>query len=111
MHQKRVSDLITDGCEPLCGCWDLNSGPWEEKSVLLPAKPSCQPRLGTLKPSLLPQAQSGKCVLYTRVIFNSFSDFRWVLKTIYSLKNKCILFNIKRYDIEFKTWFSDGVTG
>jgi hypothetical protein len=25
--QKRESDLITDGCEPPCGCWDLNSGP------------------------------------------------------------------------------------
>jgi hypothetical protein len=23
--QKRASDLITDGCEPPCGCWDLNS--------------------------------------------------------------------------------------
>ena len=23
-----------DGCEPSCGCWDLNSGPLEEQSVL-----------------------------------------------------------------------------
>jgi hypothetical protein len=23
--QKRESDLVTDGCEPPCGCWDLNS--------------------------------------------------------------------------------------
>jgi hypothetical protein len=23
MHQKRASDLITDGCEPPYGCWDL----------------------------------------------------------------------------------------
>jgi hypothetical protein len=30
------------GCEPPCGCWDLNSGPLEEQSVLLPAEPSCQ---------------------------------------------------------------------
>jgi hypothetical protein len=22
--------LQTDGCEPPCGCWDLNSGPLEE---------------------------------------------------------------------------------
>ena len=43
MHQKRVSDLITGGCEPPCGCWDLNSGPLEEQSVLLPAEPSRQP--------------------------------------------------------------------
>jgi hypothetical protein len=39
-HQKKVSDLITDGCEPPCGCWDLNSGPLEEQSVLLTAEPS-----------------------------------------------------------------------
>jgi hypothetical protein len=43
MHQKRASDLITDGCEPPCGCWDLNSGPSEEQSVLLTAEPSRQP--------------------------------------------------------------------
>jgi hypothetical protein len=24
--QNRVSDPITDGCEPPCGCWKLNSG-------------------------------------------------------------------------------------
>jgi hypothetical protein len=23
-HQKRASDLFTDGCEPPCGCWELN---------------------------------------------------------------------------------------
>jgi hypothetical protein len=43
MHQKRASDLMTDGCEPPCGCWDLNSGPSEERSVLLTAEPSLQP--------------------------------------------------------------------
>jgi Na+-transporting NADH:ubiquinone oxidoreductase subunit NqrD len=43
-HQKRASDSITDGCEPPCGCWDLNSGPLEEQSVLLTAaEPSLQP--------------------------------------------------------------------
>ena len=42
-HQKRVSDPITDGCEPPCGCWDLNSGPLEGQSVLLTTKPSLQP--------------------------------------------------------------------
>jgi hypothetical protein len=42
-HQKRASDLIIDGCEPSCGCWDLNSGPLEEQSVLLLAEPSHQP--------------------------------------------------------------------
>jgi hypothetical protein len=39
-HQKRASDLITDGCESPCGCWDLNSGPLEEQSVFLTAEPS-----------------------------------------------------------------------
>jgi hypothetical protein len=43
MHQNGVSDLITGGCEPPCGCWDLNSGPLKEQSVLLPAEPSHQP--------------------------------------------------------------------
>ena len=27
-------------CEPPCGCWDLNSGPSEEQTVLLTAEPS-----------------------------------------------------------------------
>jgi hypothetical protein len=45
MHQKRTSDLITYGCEPPCGCWDLNSGPLEEQSVLLTTEPSLQPSL------------------------------------------------------------------
>jgi hypothetical protein len=35
-----------DGCEPPCGCWDLNSGPPEEQSVLLTAEPSLQPHRG-----------------------------------------------------------------
>jgi hypothetical protein len=25
-YQKRASDPITDGCEPPCNCWELNSG-------------------------------------------------------------------------------------
>ena len=36
---------IKDGCEPLCGCWDLNSGPLDEESVLLAPEPSLQPPL------------------------------------------------------------------
>jgi hypothetical protein len=45
---KRASDSITDGCEPPCGCWELNSGPLEEQSVLLTAEPSLQPRFYVL---------------------------------------------------------------
>jgi hypothetical protein len=44
-----VSDLITGGCEPPCVCWDLNSGPSEEQSVLLPAEPSREPKKLNLK--------------------------------------------------------------
>lgn len=42
-HQKRVSDLITDGGEPSCGSWEWNSGPLEEQLVLFPTEPSLQP--------------------------------------------------------------------
>jgi hypothetical protein len=38
-----MSDLIMDGCEPPCGCWDLNSGPLEEQLVHLTTEPSLQP--------------------------------------------------------------------
>jgi hypothetical protein len=31
-----------DGCEPPCGCWDLNSGPVEEQPVFLTTEPSLQ---------------------------------------------------------------------
>ena len=41
--QKRAPDLITDGCEPPCGCWELNSGPLEEQAMLLTSEPSLQP--------------------------------------------------------------------
>jgi hypothetical protein len=39
------SDIVTDGCEPPCGCWELNSGPLEEQSVLLTAEPLLQPHI------------------------------------------------------------------
>ena len=41
--QERAPDLITDGCEPPCGCWELNSGPSEEQAMLLIAEPSLHP--------------------------------------------------------------------
>jgi hypothetical protein len=43
-HQKRAPDLITDGCESPRGCWELNSDPLEEQSVLLTTEPALQPR-------------------------------------------------------------------
>jgi hypothetical protein len=40
-HTRRGHQFpITDGCEPPCVCWELNSGPLEEQSVLLTAEPS-----------------------------------------------------------------------
>jgi hypothetical protein len=42
-HQKRASYVTTDGYEPPCGCWDLNSGLPEEQLVLLPTEPFHQP--------------------------------------------------------------------
>ena len=41
----QAPNLITDGCEPPCGCWELNSGPLEELSVLLTTEPSLQPHV------------------------------------------------------------------
>ena len=40
---KRASDPPIDGCEPPCGCWELNSGPLEEQPVLFTTEPSRQP--------------------------------------------------------------------
>jgi hypothetical protein len=40
-------DPITDGCELPCGCWELNSGPLEEQSVLLTSEASLQPCIGS----------------------------------------------------------------
>ena len=46
--QKRASDPIIDGCEPPCGCWDLNSRPLEEQSVLSTSEPFLQPAFSCL---------------------------------------------------------------
>ena len=43
--QKKAPDLITDGCEPLCGCWGLNSGPLKEQPVLLTSESSLQSQI------------------------------------------------------------------
>jgi hypothetical protein len=37
---EETTDPITDGYEPPCGYWELNSGPLEEQSVLLTTEPS-----------------------------------------------------------------------
>jgi hypothetical protein len=43
VHQKRASDPISDGCESPCSCWELNSRPLQEQSVLLTTEPTLQP--------------------------------------------------------------------
>jgi hypothetical protein len=43
-YQKKAWDPIIDGCEPPCGCWELNSGLLQEQSVLLTSEPSLQPQ-------------------------------------------------------------------
>jgi hypothetical protein len=54
-HSRRGHQIfVMDGCEPPCGCWDLNSGPLEEQSVLLTAEPSHQPDFSLLETQLLP---------------------------------------------------------
>ena len=41
---------VTDGCEPPCECWELNSGPLEEQSMCcLTTEPSFQPQDHILK--------------------------------------------------------------
>ncbi|KAM7331856.1 hypothetical protein ACRRTK_008564 [Alexandromys fortis] len=40
--QKMAPDPIIDGCEPPCGCRELNSGPLEEQAMLLTTEPSLQ---------------------------------------------------------------------
>ena len=46
--QKRAPDLITDGYESPCGCWELNSGPLGEQSVLLTSEPLSSPFVSIL---------------------------------------------------------------
>ena len=43
LRQKRALDPFTDGHEPPGGGWELNSGPQEERPVLLTTEPSLQP--------------------------------------------------------------------
>jgi hypothetical protein len=43
-HQKRASHPITNGCEPPCGCWELNSRTSGRAiSALLTTEPSLKP--------------------------------------------------------------------
>ena len=49
LHARKGRQIPLDGHEPPCGCWELNSGPLEEHSVLLTAEPPLQPHSESLK--------------------------------------------------------------
>jgi hypothetical protein len=96
MHQKRVSDLIMDGCEPPCGCLDLNSGPSEEQSVLLTTEPSLQPerwlkntRWITPEERTLKVApwitHTCKCISYSHTRLNMYTHEHTVLRYSYKI--------------------------
>jgi len=77
--QKRASDPITDGCEPPCSCWELNSGPLEEQSVLLTAEPSLQPIA---------------CIVYYKLLHKLASmHFPTVLNG-----DQCFIYDVSRLD-------------
>ena len=70
-----------DGCEPSCGCWDLNSGPLAEQSVLLTAEPFCQ-----FSPQFL--------FLSTCSCSNSFlcNTRAWILTQVPRESDPCLLY-------------------
>jgi hypothetical protein len=77
---------FTGGCEPPCSCWDLNSGPSQEQSVLLPAEPSRQPLkyLIFLKKTYPPFPGDGHCPLMK---INTLSQAEWCMPVIPALQN------------------------
>jgi hypothetical protein len=58
-----------DGCESPCGCWDLNSGPWEEQSVLLTAEPSRQPLKETFNEEMYQCTYVNFFILSKQILF------------------------------------------
>jgi hypothetical protein len=81
-HPRRDSVIITDGCEPPCSCWDLNSGPSEEQSVLLTTEPSLQPAANVLKLSYLSSPLFFNLFIllneYAVVVFRHIRRGRWI---------------------------------
>ena len=48
MIKEGIRSHYLDGCEPQCDFWELNSGPLEDRLVLLTTEPSLQPRKNIL---------------------------------------------------------------
>jgi len=89
MWQKRASDLITGGCEPPCGSWDLNSRPSEEQSVLLTTDPSLQPVVLVLCWDLW---SIYSYFLYRVINMNLFETFYMQLSSLTSIIGKYVLY-------------------
>jgi hypothetical protein len=72
-----ASDPITDGFEPPCGCWESNSGPLEELSVLLTTEPSLQPHPSIFKDknNYVPEAFSQNLNVLTISLHCLLSDY------------------------------------
>jgi hypothetical protein len=104
MHQKRTSDLIMDGCEPPCGCWDLNSGPSKEQSVLLTAEPSIKawPTHRLLVKFALSQSQAHSFNIYG----SPFAFWRTSIIKISSRKNsnKRVYLGLVEHTYNSSTW-------
>jgi hypothetical protein len=74
-----------DSCEPLCGCWDLNSGPSEEQSVLLTTEPSLQPlEVCFIQPQGLPsKVKSPSQYLVLLKLSHGSTDFVYALFEVF----------------------------
>lgn len=68
-HQRNAWDPITDGCELLHGCWELNSGLLKEQSVLLTIEPSLQP---PSSPLLFSSTNSSALAHFSRAPMEAF---------------------------------------
>ena len=73
-HQKRVLDPHYRWLWATCGCWELNSGPLEEQSMLLTTEPSLQPQKVTMFKLVL-------LASFGRVSSSKFSGTLWVTAT------------------------------
>ena len=115
--QKMASDFVTDCCEPQCGCWDLNSGPLEEQSVLLTAEPSHQPPRTLFLIGLFGSLESNFLSSFYIVDISPLSD-RGMVKILYHFVGCCLvlltvsfalqrLFNFMRSHlsiVDLRTW-------
>ena len=78
--QKRAPDLITDGCEPPCGCWELNSGRLEEQAMLLTSEPSLQPpvlssfKMDFMSVLIFEEMRKQQILIWLMVILDCTSD-------------------------------------